>query len=190
MKCFACNLQFCGDVESELVVQEALDNVLQHKRITTIIVAHRLSTIRNCDVINVLVKGQIKEQGSHEKLLAMNGYYKKLVEKQEGGTKSEDGSGAPPSRSSSVSELANMVESQGEMVELPHLSFKDCYFAYPSRPKKLIFNGFNLNIKRGSTVALVGPSGGGKLATCGIVLLTSQFQGNRLLLVSSNGSMM
>jgi ATP-binding cassette, subfamily B (MDR/TAP), member 1 len=160
-----CRLHFfCEDVESELVVQEALDNILQHKKITTIIIAHRLSTIRNCDIINVLVKGQIKESGSHDKLMEMNGYYKKLVEKQEGGTKTEEDDSGAPSRSSSVVDIAGMVKEKGESDEVPHLCFKDCYFAYPSRPKKLIFDAFNLSIKRGSTVALVGPSGGGRFA--------------------------
>ena len=147
-------------------MQEALDNILQHKNTTTIIIAHRLSTIRNCDVINVLVNGQIKEQGPHDELMAMDGYYKKLVDKQEGGTKSETDSGAP-SRSTSATDLTGMVETQDDMNELPHLSFKDCYFAYPSRPNKMIFNGFNLDIQRGSTVALVGPSGGGTFRRMG-----------------------
>ena len=49
---------------------------------TTLVVAHRLSTIRHADQICVLHEGRIVEQGSHEDLLAMNGYYRKLVEMQ------------------------------------------------------------------------------------------------------------
>ena len=49
---------------------------------TTLVVAHRLSTIRHADLICVLHEGQIVEQGKHDELLALNGYYRKLVEMQ------------------------------------------------------------------------------------------------------------
>ena len=68
------------DTESEQLVQEALER-LMHDR-TTLVVAHRLSTIRHADLICVLHEGQIVEQGKHEELLALNGYYRKLVEMQ------------------------------------------------------------------------------------------------------------
>jgi ATP-binding cassette subfamily B (MDR/TAP) protein 1 len=71
------------DSESELVVQDALDNILQKKKITTIIIAHRLSTIRNADTINVIVGGEAVERGTHEELMARESYYRKLVEKQD-----------------------------------------------------------------------------------------------------------
>ncbi len=70
------------DTESEQLVQEALEH-LMHDR-TTIVVAHRLSTIRNADLICVLHEGQIVEQGKHDELLALGGYYKKLVDMQNG----------------------------------------------------------------------------------------------------------
>ena len=69
------------DTESEKLVQEALDNLMKHR--TTLVVAHRLSTIRNADMICVLHEGEIVEQGTHEDLLTKNGYYRRLVEMQE-----------------------------------------------------------------------------------------------------------
>ncbi len=68
------------DSESEHLVQEALDRLMQNR--TTIVIAHRLSTIRNADIICVLHQGRIVEQGSHDRLLALGGYYKRLVDMQ------------------------------------------------------------------------------------------------------------
>jgi len=64
------------DTESEKLVQEALEHLMKDR--TTLVVAHRLSTIRNADLICVLHNGQIVEQGKHDELLALNGYYAKL----------------------------------------------------------------------------------------------------------------
>jgi len=68
------------DTESEKLVQDALDNLMQNR--TSLVIAHRLSTIRHADVIIVLKKGEIVEQGTHEELIAKNGYYKSLCEIQ------------------------------------------------------------------------------------------------------------
>ncbi len=68
------------DTESEKLVAEALTNVMENR--TSIVIAHRLSTIINADVICVMHQGRIVEQGSHNELIALNGYYRKLHDLQ------------------------------------------------------------------------------------------------------------
>ncbi|MEQ1724172.1 MAG: ABC transporter transmembrane domain-containing protein, partial [Pseudobdellovibrio sp.] len=69
------------DTESESLVQDALNKLMKNR--TTLIIAHRLSTVQNADVICVLEKGKIVESGSHVELLKnQNGLYRKLVEGQ------------------------------------------------------------------------------------------------------------
>jgi subfamily B ATP-binding cassette protein MsbA len=68
------------DSESEKLVQEALYKLMENR--TSLVIAHRLSTVRNADTIIVLDKGKIMEQGNHEELLALNGYYKKFTDLQ------------------------------------------------------------------------------------------------------------
>ncbi len=68
------------DTETELLIQEALEKLMRGR--TTIMVAHRLSTIQHADCIMVMHKGKIREQGTHQELLAQNGIYKKLYELQ------------------------------------------------------------------------------------------------------------
>ena len=69
------------DTESERLVQEALERLMRSR--TTIAIAHRLSTIKNADEICVLHEGKIVERGTHENLIALNGYYKRLYDMQQ-----------------------------------------------------------------------------------------------------------
>ena len=68
------------DTESERLVQEAIDLLMKNR--TTIVIAHRLSTVQHADKIIVLDQGKIIESGKHEELLAKDGLYKKLYEMQ------------------------------------------------------------------------------------------------------------
>jgi ATP-binding cassette subfamily B multidrug efflux pump len=68
------------DNESELMIQQATERLTKGR--TSIVIAHRLSTIQAADLIIVLDKGEIKEQGSHEELMELNGYYKRLYTMQ------------------------------------------------------------------------------------------------------------
>ena len=68
------------DTKSERAVQEALSNLMQNR--TTIVVAHRLSTIQSADLIHVIDEGRIAESGNHEELLQLNGAYAKLYKIQ------------------------------------------------------------------------------------------------------------
>lgn len=68
------------DTESERLVQDALERLMKTR--TTVAIAHRLSTIKNADEICVLHEGQIVERGTHDELLSIDGYYKKLNDMQ------------------------------------------------------------------------------------------------------------
>eukprot|EP00934_Nitzschia_sp_Nitz4_P006351 Nitzschia sp. Nitz4//scaffold41_size133979//19551//23745//NITZ4_003331-RA/size133979-snap-gene-0.97-mRNA-1//1//CDS//3329551422//6341//frame0 len=156
------------DNESELVVQEALDNVMAAKKRTTVIIAHRLSTIRNADIIAVVQGGVIVETGTHDELLAAEtGYYRSLVQKQAVMSRKESRmSSAESSGDLEGDEDAEAVAdgSADTMLEFKHVSF-----SYPTRPNKQVLKHFNIQIKKGETVALVGTSGGGKSTTVAMI---------------------
>ncbi len=71
------------DAESEMLVQQALQNLMKNR--TTLVIAHRLSTVRHADRIIVLKDGRIVEQGSHSELIALKGEYQRLYRLQFGG---------------------------------------------------------------------------------------------------------
>ena len=64
------------DTESELLVQQALENLMANR--TSIVIAHRLSTVRNADQIHVFHDGEIVESGTHMELILLDGVYNKL----------------------------------------------------------------------------------------------------------------
>jgi ATP-binding cassette subfamily B protein len=68
------------DTESEHLVQEALDRLMRGR--TTMVIAHRLSTVRDADRVVVLEAGRVVEEGSHDELLNRDGLYRRLVERQ------------------------------------------------------------------------------------------------------------
>ena len=68
------------DTETEQMIQQAIDRVMVDR--TSIIIAHRLSTIQRVDQIIVLHKGEIRESGNHQELLAQRGFYHKLYQLQ------------------------------------------------------------------------------------------------------------
>jgi ATP-binding cassette, subfamily B (MDR/TAP), member 1 len=145
----------CGCLKA---VQEALDGILAKKKVTTIVVAHRLSTIRNADRIHVISSGKEVERGTHAELMRSQGYYYRMVRQQ-------DIASEPTSRPNSADDLPTHAAVEptlsrnlfnGESAG-PLLEFKDVAFSYPIRPKK-IFDKFNLKIPQGQTIALVGPS--------------------------------
>lgn len=156
------------DSESEVIVQEALDKLIQEGNQTIIVIAHRLSTIRNADAIAVVQGGRVSETGTHDELIKRDGAYAGLIAAQSGKAfeaSTPSSSQAPSRRTSSAESDAESVvdEEGGEENEERHvLSFHHVHFHYPSRPNQKIFRRLDLTVNEGETLALVGPSGQGK----------------------------
>jgi ATP-binding cassette subfamily B (MDR/TAP) protein 1 len=165
--------------ESELLVQEALDALLAQQKRTTIIIARRLTTIRNADIIAVITDGRVVEKGTHEELMQSPiGKYRNFVAKQEPGSSqnsSDDGIYGrgllnDAEQEKEKSRLSDVLKEQLELrnVEVP-LKFRNVVFSYPTRPWKLILDGFDLSIEKGETLALVAPPGEGKSTTLSLI---------------------
>mmetsp|Transcript_20583 Transcript_20583/g.59736 ORF Transcript_20583/g.59736 Transcript_20583/m.59736 type:complete len:1251 (-) Transcript_20583:552-4304(-) len=147
------------DSESEHIVQRALDKLLESSKRTTIVIAHRLSTIKNADQIAVIDGGRVLETGTHETLMQNpNSKYKQLVEAQ-GSGRSANSNEQLAQRNSSFLEAKGDLENDSE---LPQICFRDVHFSYPTRRENAVFRGLDLSVRQGETIALVGPSGGGK----------------------------
>ena len=68
------------DTKTEMQIQKAMDNLMKGR--TSFVIAHRLSTVRDADLILVINEGDIIEQGTHEELLKLGGFYEKLYNSQ------------------------------------------------------------------------------------------------------------
>ena len=77
-------VNLCIDSESEHLVKQALSELLAQGNADRayLVIAHRLSTVKNADEVAVVMDGHIVERGNHEQLLALDGVYKKLVSRQ------------------------------------------------------------------------------------------------------------
>lgn len=114
------------DSESEKLVQEALDNLMTGR--TTVVVAHRLSTIINADIIAVVKRGQIVEMGSHEELLKTpDGAYATLIASQQstgGGQEDEDElESTGPAFAAEASKRASLDLPDNELVTTDEVRF-------------------------------------------------------------------
>ena len=139
-------------------MQEALDQLLSDGRRTTIIIAHRLTTIRKADKIAYVAGGRVLEEGSHEQLMDSElGYYRSLVDKQYGPKKSAN---IPSVESSGQFNTIGVMDYESKTESTPDgdavIKFNNVTFAYPTRPSKMIFDKFSVTVQRGETLALVG----------------------------------
>lgn len=140
---------------------------------TVIVVAHRLSTIKNADTIAVVDKGKIVESGTHDELMTMEGGgYQALVRAQQSSSSEHNGGNGSNNKNADADEATTSNDKRGS-VFVPEeeigiadagneIVLKHVCFHYPTRPESEIFRGLNLSVKRGETLALVGPSGQGK----------------------------
>ena len=137
---------------------------MRNRGITTLVIAHRLSTIRSADMIVVVADGKVAETGTHNELLSRQSLYAGMVAAQSAraDSKSDSDTSTP-----STTEHGSRVDKQDpswdhDLGQKPVIQFRRVDFAYPTRPDINVFNGLSLSVRRGETLALVGPSGSGK----------------------------
>lgn len=171
------------DNQSERLVQNALENLLQSRSRTTIIIAHRLSTVRKANQICVISQGKCSEIGTHDALMEnADGIYRKLVIAQNSSSLVDTTEEMQTNNDDKTIPADNNVDVENNKDEKQFksnnqsllsssttfatgnelISFKDVTFAYPTRPSNNVLNNLNLSIYEGETLALVGKSGGGK----------------------------
>jgi ATP-binding cassette subfamily B (MDR/TAP) protein 1 len=102
------------DPKAEKIVQQALDNVSENR--TTIVIAHKLSTIRNADNIAVMSAGLVIEQGTHDQLLMADGAYARLVKAQDLGHANSDND---IETNGEVDEKSSLIQTQTQATSLP-----------------------------------------------------------------------
>ncbi|KAL2623801.1 hypothetical protein R1flu_008046 [Riccia fluitans] len=98
------------DTESEALVQQALDRLISEGGRTVVLVAHRLSTVRNADMIAVMEKGSVVEQGKHKELVELNGVYQTLVRRQLNKVKTTVVSGSDSDDNSDSVDTSDSIE--------------------------------------------------------------------------------
>ncbi|CAF4877375.1 unnamed protein product [Rotaria sp. Silwood1] len=222
------------DSVSEKIVQEALDQAC--KGHTTIVVAHRLSTIQNAHQIYVLDNGTVIEQGTHETLMAKEGgKYQAMVKLQQiekiddeqddmmsiqkameedekpiferSSLHSDSGIIDVDKQNSRSTRIASSVSAAKTFFDLfdrnptvdntstegqelvdfrGEIKFDQIEFIYPTRPRAVILNKFQLNIKPGQRIALVGTSGCGKSTTIQLLERFYDVTSGRILLDGIN----
>ncbi|KAI3518024.1 hypothetical protein L1887_06363 [Cichorium endivia] len=106
------------DSESELIVQQSLNTVMSNR--TTVIVAHRLSTVRDVDTIIVLKNGQVVEKGNHFELMSKGGEYSGLVSLQASDPGSDSGQTGLSHQNSPVTERTNFQDFDSIPTNIPH----------------------------------------------------------------------
>ncbi|CAM0945814.1 unnamed protein product [Alopecurus aequalis] len=127
------------DAESERVVQDALNNIMVNR--TTIVVAHRLSTVKDADTISVLHRGQLVEQGPHAELIKdSNGAYSQLLRLQEVNTNRKGFHGDDSNRLQSASDTANSTSQHSSIKQSFERSMSRCSAQGGSRRNSQTFS--------------------------------------------------
>uniref|UniRef100_A0A7S4NHN6 ABC transporter domain-containing protein n=1 Tax=Odontella aurita TaxID=265563 RepID=A0A7S4NHN6_9STRA len=155
------------DRENGESIQDIIDELALERNRTTIILPTRLSEIRHVDTIVAMDRGRCVETGHHDQLMNSSaGYYRTLVERENSSPAADDSF----SRKRDAAADADDSNDEGRGGRGDRQRRDDCLlrflnvrFSYPSRPNKTVLNGFNLSVRQGELLALVGPHRGGKM---------------------------